>query len=244
MQWITVTDKDIAATAYNPTDIDPIFHALHGCIAQFGPLHGIVHLHGLHASHDDDAQTLLDRQVQRCDVAARLARACETLQSHAGVWLITSGAQAAITPVGETACRTNHVDEKWVDTADEPSTVSPSGDAALWGFGRTMMNEAAGFSVRLVDLEGTFATDAELLAALARELISPDEDAEVLLSKPAHGIARRVPRMVLTPRPRPVWLAGVPRDPAVYTIRLGFEFPGQLRNLRWESVVSASPADD
>jgi len=244
VQWITVTDKDIAATADNPTDTDPIFHALHGCIAQFGPLHGIVHLHGLHASQDDDAQTLLDRQVQRCDVAARLARACETLQSHAGVWLITSGAQAAITPVGETACRTNHVDEKWVDTADEPSTVSPSGDAALWGFGRTMMNEAAGFSVRLVDLEGTFATDAELLAALARELISPDEDAEVLLSKPAHGIARRVPRMVLTPRPRPVWLAGVPRDPAGDTIRLGFEFPGQLRNLRWESVVSAAPADD
>ncbi|MCJ9712237.1 zinc-binding dehydrogenase, partial [Bordetella hinzii] len=65
----------------------------------------------------------------------------------------------------------------------------------------------------------------------------PDAEDEILLGPEGE---RHAPRLRIVDRPSPA------RDePETDTAcRLGFSFPGQLRNLRWESYTAAEPADD
>ncbi|KAG0918005.1 hypothetical protein G6F32_016438 [Rhizopus arrhizus] len=99
-------------------------------------------------------------------------------------------------------------------------------DAALWGYGRTLANEASNFRIRMVDLPLAHASN--LADALIRELSCADNEDEIILDESG---ARYAPRLRHAPRPAPT-AADANTSQAV---RLGFEFPGQLRNLRWES---------
>ncbi|PRF36381.1 type I polyketide synthase [Burkholderia multivorans] len=179
---------------------------------ELGEIRGIVHLAGLASGANldaDDPQRLLQAQVQRCAVAAGLASASERAGLKTTLWLLTAGA-APFLPAAK---------------ADGYATLN---DASLWLYGRTMINEAAGFDVRLVDLPQAAPVPLE---ALARELLWPDGEQEVALGAAGE---RYAPRLRKNPRPHAETPAA-PASAADTALRLGFEVPGQLRNLRWEA---------
>ena len=181
---------------------------------RLGRIHGVVLLDGLGQPRADDTpRQLLARQVRRCALAAGLARACEEAGLTPTLWLLTAGAAPYMPGSGSSPAALN--------------------DAALWNYGRTLLNEAAGFGVRLVDvpLSGPLPLDALLL-----ELTAPDAEQEVALG--ADG-ARHVPRLRQNARPGAAWASlGTADDSA---LSLGFDMPGQLRNLRWAAQPRTAP---
>ncbi|SAI05805.1 polyketide synthase [Bordetella ansorpii] len=183
-------------------------------LPRLGRLHGVVLLDGLGQQRADDTpRQLLAEQVRRCALAAGLAQACEQAGLTPTLWLLTTGA-APFMP----------------DGGSSPAALN---DAALWNYGRTLLNEAAGFSVRLVDLplSGPLPLDALLL-----ELTAPDAEQEVALD--ADG-ARHVPRLQQTARPGTLPASLKAGDDS--TLSLGFDMPGQLRNLRWSAQPRTAP---
>jgi len=190
--------------------------------ASYGQLDGIVHLVGLSPeSAKRDAEAVQEQQVTRCATAVSIIQACETTQTNTTCWLLTTGAASDLLPRR--------------DAAAAPQSAIIAADAALWGFGRTLINEASNYTVRLVDLEDPLALDT-VATALDREFEQPDNEQEIILTK--HG-ARYAPRLRLEPRPQP----RESRQTEPPTIRLGFPLPGQLRNLRWEAHPRSAPAD-
>ncbi|MNX28828.1 Phthiocerol/phenolphthiocerol synthesis polyketide synthase type I PpsA [compost metagenome] len=196
----------LALEAASPSDTLP-------AIAQGEHYDHVVHLAGLYGA-GADAQSACHAQARRCALAAAALRACEKHGRPATLWLLTAGAR---TPDGRPA-----------------TTLRGLADAALSGYGRSIMNESADTAVRLLDMPS--APDAAPIAALLRELTDPDAELEVVLD--AQG-ARYAPRLRVVPRP----VAPGPAPLAPMVRRLGFELPGQLRNLRWESHPARPPAD-
>jgi len=177
---------------------------------------GIIHLDGLAQAQDiTDPAALLQAQVRRCALAAAAAQALERANSSATLWLLTANAAQYLTRDGD---------------------ADAIGDATLWGYGRTMMNEAAQFGVRLLDLPGA-APDDTVLDAVERELRWPDAEQEAIITVQGR---RYAPRLHSMPDPAHVQAAA----PASGHLRLGFEFPGQLRNLRWEACPARELAGD
>ncbi|HEY5717514.1 MAG TPA: SDR family NAD(P)-dependent oxidoreductase, partial [Motiliproteus sp.] len=109
-------------------------------------------------------------------------------------------------------------------------------DAALWGFTRTLMNELGEGCVALLDLPLDDAALSHWWPALQLELLAPDREAELFIA--ADG-ARHAPRLRLEPRPGDDVATG-----SEHRFTLGFELPGQLRNLRWEQHTLPAPATD
>ncbi|MGE7990784.1 SDR family NAD(P)-dependent oxidoreductase [Pseudomonas sp. NPDC089554] len=99
-------------------------------------------------------------------------------------------------------------------------------DAALWGFGRTLANESSQCRVRLLDLAHGAPVE-HLVSALLHA------DAETELALDAEG-RRYVPRLRVLPEQA--------RADNSQWLSLGFELPGQLRNLRWEVRQPQQPA--
>lgn len=190
--------------------------------AAYGRFDGILHLHGLCASTgDSDPLLLLERQVDRCAAAAAMLRACETTGIKTTCWLVTAHAG-------------------WLHERDRQGKVAnlaDSMDAALWGFGRTMMNEASNMAVRLVDIDDQTSLDT-LTYTLAREISHPDAEQEVVLTSSGD---RYVTRLRVEPPPASQPGPAAAKAP---TLRLGLQSPGQLRNLRWESHPHVPPGDD
>ena len=206
---------------YHPADYEALFRQLG---AAFGRIDGILHLHGLsEPSGDGTPLLLLEKQVDRCAAAAAILRACEATGTKTTCWLVT--AHAALGWLRKRDRRARHAD------------AVGGMDATLWGFGRTLMNEASGLEVRLVNIEDPGAIDAAIYA-LAREMSHPDAEQEITLT--ASG-DRYVPRLRLEPPPGQ---AGPDTDAGQPELRLGFHQPGQLRNLRWESHPRVPLADD
>ncbi|MFJ1299445.1 SDR family NAD(P)-dependent oxidoreductase [Pseudomonadota bacterium AL_CKDN230030165-1A_HGKHYDSX7] len=173
-----------------------------------GGLSGVIHADGLTLA-DADPQARLARQTRRVTLAALVAQACESLPAPITVTLLTRDAAQHLT-----------------------GAEGQGDDAALWGFGRTLQNEAANYAVRQIDLPGHEAgTDWD---ALLRELLTPDDETEIVLSVTGARHAVRL-RQIDAPH-APV------QDPGDTVVRLGLSFPGQLRNLRWESVAAQPPA--
>ncbi len=173
----------------------------------YGELDGIVYLAGLVAEPSSmPAVDLVEQQVARCATAASIFQACAQAKTSSTCWLITANAGSHLLP-GRHAS----------DTAD----------AALWGFGRTMLNEVDGCAIRLIDLETPLAIETAA-TALDKEFEQPDGENEVLLTASGERYALR-----LRVEERPDALLPAPIDAP--TVSLGFEFPGQLRNLRWQA---------
>ncbi|OZI64234.1 type I polyketide synthase [Bordetella genomosp. 1] len=175
-----------------------------------GALHGVIHADGLAgdgAGDDDAAHARLARQQRRVTLAALVAQACEPLAAPVDLVLLTRGAMQYLT-----------------------GAAGQDDDAALWGFGRTLQNEAANFTVRQIDLPAAAPAGWD---ALVRELRQPTDEPEVLLGAQGERHAVRL-RQVEAPR-----AAAAGADDAV--VRLGLSFPGQLRNLRWERVAATAP---
>ncbi|HQS99331.1 MAG TPA: SDR family NAD(P)-dependent oxidoreductase [Thiobacillus sp.] len=96
------------------------------------------------------------------------------------------------------------------------------GQAALWGFGRVVMNELPALECTLVELAcdpGSAAT----LSRLENELLHPDGISEVVLTEPGRH------SLVLREAPGD----GARAAAAGERFHLDFRQPGQLRNLLW-----------
>jgi len=190
------------------------------------PIDGIVYLSGLNMP-TGSAVTLLEQQVDRCAGAAALIQACESAQINTTCWLVTANVSADLL--------TDYPQSTQSTISMAPMISLP--DAALWGFARTLMNEASNYTVRLVDLHAPDALES-IAAALSRELAQPDDETEIVLSASgAQNGARYAPRLRLKPRPMVDQATSI-EDP---TLRFAFQTPGQLRNLHWEALPRTLP---
>lgn len=178
--------------------------------AKFGLLDGLVHLAGL-ANGSIAGADLLAAQTARCAQAAAIVQALETAGASTTCWLVCHGAAPELLPTRNPDIRLN---------------AAIPADTALWAFGRTLLNEAAGFAVRLVDLEYGHST-AIAAERLLGEFAAPDAEAEIVIGRDG---ARFAPRLQLAAN------GGKAQAGRQFPqVRLTFPFPGQLRNLRWEA---------
>jgi acyl transferase domain-containing protein/NADPH:quinone reductase-like Zn-dependent oxidoreductase/acyl carrier protein/NADP-dependent 3-hydroxy acid dehydrogenase YdfG/SAM-dependent methyltransferase len=124
-----------------------------------------------------------------------------TSASPPRLWLVGAGGALAA-PTAGTAC------------------IHPR-SAALWGFGRVLMNENPALDCTLIDL-GVDPSSAEAAERLQQELLAPDGEREIVLrAEGRYGLRLR----------RSTALA---HDAAeTERFRLDFRVPGQLRNLEW-----------
>lgn len=129
--------------------------------------------------------------------------------------------------VQELAARTSHPPRLWLVTRGGALASGLPADwehnpvqAALWGFGRVVMNEIPSLESTLIDVSGD-AAKPEGCAGIANELLFPDGASEVVLS--AAG------------RYELVLIEEDEVDAAGHSerFRLDFLVPGQLRNLLW-----------
>ncbi len=95
--------------------------------------------------------------------------------------------------------------------------------AALWGFGRVVMNEYPGLACKLIDLPKPGTAQA-LAERLVDELLNPDGESEVIL----HASGRHALRMV-----RSQLAVADGQGQGGNRFHLDFRVPGQLRNLQW-----------
>lgn len=172
----------------------------------------------LPSSDLEDPEKQYLHQVAQCTRLGRLVAACETFVPRIPFWLVTSGAIADQIP-GRRA-----------------SSPGSFGAAVLWGFARTLINETPDADMRLVDVE--IATSADVAAALVRELVRPDSEREVILTAKGERFA---PRLRL--KQCPDRLVSSQPDSEQSTVHLGFDMPGQLRNLQWERSPWREPAE-
>ena len=144
--------------------------------------------------------------TRRCTLAMHWLQAMESCSTNAGLWLLTHGVAGALGGHG---------------------VLSVANDAALWGFGRSLHNEAGQRQVRLLDLPAASDLSPAVLTALLDELCQPDAETELVLDEDGQ---RWAPRLGLQAAPEQR-RSTVASD---HALTLGFELPGQLRHLRWQ----------
>lgn len=170
--------------------------------------------HVLLLSNIGDNSNLLQNQVDRSYLATITSRAVEATSSTAEIWLLTQG-------VGNTIPS----DQPFAEQSNEVPA-----DAAIWGFTRTLMNESLNNKVRLVDLPISLTESA--IQSLAEEFQDPSPEAELIIATTGDRFA---PRLRLAPPPESV--NETQTSPEQF-VSLGFEMPGQLRNLRWQASLA------
>jgi len=178
----------------------------------------IVHLLGF-------GQADVAKQTERCWLTSEIIQACESTLTNATVWLMTKNVGSLF------ACDQDHVFAVYPDAI--------ANDAALWGFGRSLMNEASNYRVQLLDLNGD--TDhVDLINALVNELLHRDDEQEIVLNPSGKRLAPRLRSRNTLHR------LSTNEQLAVndQTLQLGFKLPGQLRNLQWQGIPRALPAVD
>ena len=177
--------------------------------ARQGDPDGIVLLHGLPLGQTDS-----DAAARRCVVAAELAKACAASGMTPQLLLVTAGATADLVP---------------------GAPAAPVDDAALWGFGRTLMNEFPEMRIRLMELADPHDPE-DAAAALVNEILAADGEDEVVYAQNGR----------YAPRLRTVTLAELLGDDARDrrergTVHLDFRHPGPLKNLQWRSAALPAP---
>ena len=197
--------------------------------ADVGEIDGILNFYGFGANREAAIQPKLelDQQTARCMVAAALMNACEKISLPTTCWMLTSGALANLLP-------------------KRRADLAAAFDAPTLGFVRSMMNEARGVNIRLIDIERPSA-NASLCDALIRELSADDNEREAILTVSGERFVPRVsyaPRRVAAAVPSgTIALAGAQASRPT-NVRLGFSAPGQLRNLRWEAAPHIALGQD
>lgn len=176
----------------------------------------IVHLCGFGSDK-------IETQSIRCALAAEIAQACELTQTNATLWLLTNQVRNHFSPIQEKSYLSEKIKSRLAN------------DTALWGYGRTLMNEASNYRVRMLDINGKLS-DAEVLNAVVDELLHDDSEQEVILNSDGK---RFVPRLRFEQDP-----FKVESKVESQVQRLGFKLPGQLRNLSWEHVSDYKLAED
>lgn len=166
----------------------------------------------------------------RCKALNHLYKAIESQSEAIQLTLITQG-------VGQTyLCDDNKADFGHTNVAD---------DAAVWGFARTLMNESSKINLRLIDLPYS-----ELTSLVANSLTqsisgSPADthEAEILLDAAGH---RYAPRLRESNHLNIDGCSHGSHDnmPMSDGFYLGFDMPGQLKNLSWYSKTETTINSD
>jgi phthiocerol/phenolphthiocerol synthesis type-I polyketide synthase C len=211
-----------------PGDAAALHRAVVDSAGRSGALYGIVDMSGLHGPAGTDAESLLEVQVARCAAAAALIQACETTHTRALCCFVTADTAAHLLPAR---------------ALDDDTSRQALADSPLAGLVRTVMNEAVGGAVRLIDLETSAAAIDLTAAVLARELEEGGAEQEVILTAGGERYAPRL-RPAAPPRADQDEAANASRAAKPRNHRLGFALPGQLRNLHWESYPSRVPTED
>ncbi len=166
--------------------------------------------------------------VNRCSGLCEMLRRLEQPVGSVPCWVVTTGATIPLLPKRE----------------GRAPTLAGALGGALHGFTRALMNEPGAVKWRLLDLESLEDGEAAA-AAIAGDLLAADIETEVFYTRAG---ARFIPRLryVDTPAGSTDAIAHARRaaEEPQHLSRLGFQFPGQLRNLRWESHVRRAPAGD
>ncbi len=182
--------------------------SLAGCIQAGG---SVVFLLG--GGHEDGAGTAVTRAVSRFALLRSFARTCEAFPPRPGttLWLVTrpSGALPA------------------------PERPLMPADAALWGASRALANEHTGAAVKRISWERAGDATAEA-RRLARELLAPTDEDEVVLT----GAGRFVPRQVERRRPQRLFARGE------RGYELALRHQGPSYELVWVEARAGSPAAD
>lgn len=159
------------------------------------------------------------QQAERCDTIAQSLKLLESQPSSPALLILTQGVGPAL------LC-----DQTF---PDQPTDIPA--DAALWGFARTLMNEALNLDVQLLDLPDELTPEA--LTALQQTLLVPNSEQELILTSAGTRFAPRLREI----QPN----TNTPQNAAeTEQIRLGFDLPGQLRHLRWQAHTLPTLADD
>ncbi|WP_298217876.1 type I polyketide synthase, partial [Halothiobacillus sp.] len=122
----------------------------------------------------------------------------------------------------------------WPKPASRERPSAQPVNAALWGMARVAINEYPGLNLYLIDPRGD-AQDQWLRAELQRLFSQPPEEHELILE------AGRVQGLRVVPAADEPTLSG---DASMNRCALKFDFPGQLRNLQWQSVAEPVLDDD
>ncbi|MBT8438601.1 MAG: polyketide synthase dehydratase domain-containing protein, partial [Gammaproteobacteria bacterium] len=109
-------------------------------------------------------------------------------------------------------------------------------DAALWGFGRTLMNEASSYSLRLIDLPEDL--NLAVLNQLNEEIFHSTLESEIFIDTRGDRFA---PRLRLEKHP---FYKKALADNSRSQTSLQFDIPGQLKNLVWKSTDSPDLGPD
>jgi acyl transferase domain-containing protein/NADPH:quinone reductase-like Zn-dependent oxidoreductase/acyl carrier protein/NADP-dependent 3-hydroxy acid dehydrogenase YdfG len=201
-----------------PDDSQQLANLLTDTTHNFGELDGLIYLAGL-AVANTSAALALENQISRCSQVINIVKACEASATKTTCWLICSDATPELLP-------TRNPDVQAAATIPQ--------DTTLWAFGRTLLNEASDFSVKLINLEMPQTLD-RLSATLLQEFSHTDAEQEIIIS---HQGARYVPRLGFQTS-----LTDHQDTEQFPQIRLAFPFPGQLRNLRWEAYPAQHIGD-
>lgn len=200
----------------NPAQVEALFA---DTVMRFGKIDGVLHLQGMASGNSSSAPLLqMERQLDRCAVAAAILKARSSMELDARCWLLTAGVSQC---------------SKTVATA---ATSAPTMDAALWGFGRTAMNEVPGTALRLIDIDPATPVDA-VAFLVGREITQPDAEQEVAFTLSGDRQAYRL----RAHREQP---STARTDSADTAVRLAISTPGQLRNLHWQTIKAALPQEN
>jgi acyl transferase domain-containing protein/acyl carrier protein len=136
----------------------------------------------------------------------------------------------SVLSVARTAAEASETATLWIVTRDaqtDGTTLASPAEAALWGLGRTLMNELPRLECRLIDLPAGW-DKGDQARVLATELLAPDGEREIAWS----DSGRRVLRLRAGLR--------APAEPAP-SIRLDVRQPGLLDTLRWQPAAERHP---
>jgi acyl transferase domain-containing protein/NADPH:quinone reductase-like Zn-dependent oxidoreductase/acyl carrier protein/enoyl-[acyl-carrier-protein] reductase (NADH) len=187
---------------------------------KFGRIDGIVHLQGMMPpSTDLNSLLQMECQLDRCTAAAAIVKACAFMALDIPIWLLTSGVHRNPHPRGSQ----RHV-------------RAPAMDAALWGLGRTAMNENAGSIIRLIDIDPAASIET-ISYLLKREFTKPDREQEIAFTATGERMALRLQLQQPPTAPTPE------KFQSNYA-RLAIRTPGQLRNLQWQVCPLPAPSED
>jgi hypothetical protein len=185
---------------------------------------GWIHLAGLdlataaapmaaRAAAQESRAAVFTTWLQACARSA-MQPECWVIAAHAGTALLAQPAQS--TP------------------ATHASQVDRLRDAALWGIARVAMQECVDQRIRWIDLHDPIPC-ASNAAKLAREILNPDMEDEILLT----AAGRYVPRLTIAARPQPPPVSAP--QPIRPPVQLDCTVPGPFRNLKWRPAPELEP---
>ena len=168
-----------------------------------------------------------EQQTERCWLASQAANHLESGKNKTTVWFLTQQVASLW-----------RCDQELITATYNPEVIA--NDAALWGFGRSLMNESTNYQIRLLDINGDINND-HLLTTIINEFLQNDNEHEVIIT--ASG-QRFVPRLRHEPNPVNTLLSNTSISKEEQNLRLCFKFPGQLRYLYWQQFNRTSPTEN